>query len=109
LIQDFNALTVCVLAGAPWILFGVLFGGYHWGLSLRTGVAATAGTTILAALPIILGFQCLLTALVLDIIYQPTRPLVRMDGAEPEIGIEAGAIPAGGTADSYPESAFLQR
>lgn len=75
LIQDFNALTVCVLAGLPALLFGTVFGAYHWWLSATTGVPATAGTTILAALPVLLGFQCLLTAFVLDILYQPSaRP-----------------------------------
>jgi dolichol-phosphate mannosyltransferase len=75
LIRDFNALTICVLGGVPAVAFGVVFGAIHWMRSIATGVPATAGTTILAALPIILGFQCLLTALVLDALYQPKRPL----------------------------------
>lgn len=102
LIQDFNALTVCVLAGVPAIAFGVVFGGYHWWKSIATGVPATAGTTILAALPILLGFQCLLTAFVLDMLYQPRpggarpfRALVATEGAEavvePERSAQAGS------------------
>ena len=75
MIRDFNALTLCVLMGVPWMAFGVVFGAYHWWRSIATGVLATTGTVILATLPIILGFQCLLVALVLDILYQPTRPL----------------------------------
>lgn len=81
LIQDFNALTVCVLAGVPAIVFGVLFGGFHWWQSIRSGIPATAGTTILAALPILLGFQCLLTAFVLDMLYQPRAGRVASTGA----------------------------
>ncbi len=81
IIRDFNVLTLCVLAALPLLLFGVGFGGYHWWLSHTTGIPATAGTTILAALPIILGFQCLLTAVVLDMVYQPQRPLVRSHAA----------------------------
>ncbi|CAN5780390.1 hypothetical protein BH23GEM7_BH23GEM7_39550 [soil metagenome] len=77
MIRDFNVLTLCVLAAVPLLLFGVLFGGYRWWLSAATGIPATAGTTILAALPIILGFQCLLSAVMLDMLYQPARPLVR--------------------------------
>lgn len=84
MIQDFNALTICVLAGVPALVFGIVFGSYHWWLSTTTGVAATAGTTILAALPILLGFQCLLTAFVLDILYQP-----RLEG--PAVGLHSGA------------------
>lgn len=74
MIRDFNAVTVCVLAGIPSLGFGVVFGGYHWWRSLETGVPATAGTTLLAALPVLLGFQCLLTALVLDILDEPAGP-----------------------------------
>lgn len=74
-LRDFNVLTLCVLAGVPAMLFGLAFGGYHWWQSVATGTPATAGTTLLAALPIILGFQCLLVALVLDILYEPRRPL----------------------------------
>jgi dolichol-phosphate mannosyltransferase len=80
LIRDFNAVTVCVLAGVPALLFGVIFGGYHWWRSIATGHTASAGTVLLAALPVILGFQCLLTAFVLDIVLQPARsPAARAD------------------------------
>ena len=71
LLQDFNALTVCVLYGIPCVLFETCFGTYRWYLSIATGHPATAGTIILAVLPIILGFQGLLTALVLDMFCQP--------------------------------------
>jgi dolichol-phosphate mannosyltransferase len=82
MIRDFNALTICVLGGLPAVAFGVIFGAYHWIRSIATGVPATAGTTILAALPIILGFQCLLTALVLDGLYEPRRPLTAAPNEE---------------------------
>lgn len=72
-IRDFNVLTLCTLAGIPLLVFGVAFGAYHWTRSVQTGVPATAGTVLLAALPVILGFQCLLTALALDVLYQPRR------------------------------------
>jgi dolichol-phosphate mannosyltransferase len=85
MIRDFNVLTLSVLAGIPALAFGITFGAYHWWLSLTTGVPATAGTTILAALPIIVGFQCMLTALVLDVLYQPVRPLItRSHGSSSE-------------------------
>jgi dolichol-phosphate mannosyltransferase len=73
LIRDFNALTICVLAGLPSVTFGIIFGGYHWYRSVIDNIPATAGTTVLAFLPIILGFQLILVALVLDILYQPTK------------------------------------
>lgn len=75
LVGDFNALTLCVLVGIPFLLFGAVFGGYHWIQSIQTGNPATAGTVFVAALPIILGFQSILVALVLDMLYQPSVPL----------------------------------
>jgi len=52
---------------AVGILFGVTFGGYHWIISVQTMQPATAGTVMLSAVPVILGFQLLLQAIVLDI------------------------------------------
>lgn len=84
-IHDFNVLTVAVFAGAPLLAFGVLFGGLHWIRSVRTGVPATAGTAILAALPIVLGVQFLLVALVIDLLMQPRRGIgvARSDSRAP--------------------------
>jgi glycosyltransferase involved in cell wall biosynthesis len=65
--QDFTAVSVFVIVGLLSILFGVVFGGYHWIRSLETMQPATAGTVMLSAVPVILGFQLLLQAIVLDI------------------------------------------
>ena len=73
LIQDFNVVSVCVLLGVPLVLFGLVFGGAHWAHSIRTGGTASAGTVLLAALPILLGVQLLLVALVLDVLSSTTR------------------------------------
>jgi dolichol-phosphate mannosyltransferase len=76
-IQEFGAVTVSVLAGLPLFSFGVLFGLFHWVESVRTGVPATAGTVFVAALPIILGFQLLLVALILDVVSSPGGKRIR--------------------------------
>jgi glycosyltransferase involved in cell wall biosynthesis len=65
--QDFTAVSVFVILGLLSIAFGTLFGVYHWIKSLQTMQPATAGTVMLSAVPIILGFQLLLQAIVLDI------------------------------------------
>ncbi|HEX6806393.1 MAG TPA: glycosyltransferase family 2 protein [Gemmatimonadaceae bacterium] len=72
LIQDFGVVSLGTLLGVPLVVFGVVFGAWHWIQSARTGVPATAGTVFVAALPIILGAQLLLAALVLDVISSPT-------------------------------------
>jgi dolichol-phosphate mannosyltransferase len=65
--QDFTAVSLFVIVGVLSILFGVIFGGYQWIRSLETLQPATAGTVMLSAMPVILGFQLLLQAVVLDI------------------------------------------
>jgi hypothetical protein len=74
-IRDFNALTVSVVGGVVGLTFGVVFGSYHWWKSIATGVPATAGQTILAALPILLGFQLLIVTVVLDVYLEPRDPV----------------------------------
>jgi dolichol-phosphate mannosyltransferase len=72
LIEDFGVVSVGVLIGLPLTLFGAVFGAWHWIQSIRTGTPATAGTVFVAALPIILGVQLLLVAIVLDVLSSPS-------------------------------------
>jgi len=79
LIEDFGVISVCVLVGLPLLLFGILFGAWHWFLTVRYGGFASAGTVFLAALPIILGMQLLLAAVLLDVLSSPTIKWHRKD------------------------------
>lgn len=79
LIEEFSVVSVCVLIGMPLFLFGLVFGGARWIRTIETGIPATAGTVFVAALPIILGFQLLLAALMLDVMSSPTRKRRRDD------------------------------
>ena len=72
LIEDFGVVALSVIFGVPLLLFGLIFGLYHWGDTQRTGQPATTGTVFLAALPIILGFQLLLAALLVDVLASPS-------------------------------------
>jgi glycosyltransferase involved in cell wall biosynthesis len=72
LIEEFGVVSVCVLSGSPFLLFGMVFGAWRWLDSVRTGIPATAGTVFVAALPIILGVQLLLAAVLLDVLSSPT-------------------------------------
>ncbi len=62
-----SPVALLLLSGLPLLLFGIVFGAYHWMLSIRTGVTATTGTVMLSVLPIVLGAQMLLHALLLDV------------------------------------------
>lgn len=64
---DFSPIALFLLAGALLFLWGMLFGLGIWVHSLITGHPTLTGTIMLALLPLILGFQLLLQAMVLDI------------------------------------------
>jgi glycosyltransferase involved in cell wall biosynthesis len=66
-LYDFNAASIMVLFGIPLLLFGAAWGIYHWIESVSTNVPATTGTVLISVLPLIIGTQFLVQALVLDI------------------------------------------
>ncbi len=66
-VYDFNMASVYILIGLPLFLFGVIFGVMEWVDSIMTGISRPAGTIMLSALPVILGFQMLLQAVQIDI------------------------------------------
>ncbi len=72
-VRDFNLVSVFLLAGLPLLLFGGAWSAFHWARSLSTGVVASTGTVVVGLLPIILGFQLLLQAVVLDVQNEPGR------------------------------------
>jgi len=77
-VRDFN------LASLEWPLaigllgFGVIFGLSKWISVATSGEVATAGTVMLAALPVIVGTQMLLSALSFDFQNVPQIPLQRL-------------------------------
>jgi len=75
LIRDVNAGTLQGISGLLFFTFGAAFGAWSWLQHATVGRDASAGTVMLATLPIILGFQLLLAALSYDITNMPQRPL----------------------------------
>jgi glycosyltransferase involved in cell wall biosynthesis len=67
LLYDSSPIALLLLGGVPLCLWGVVFGALMWARSIRTGVPATTGTVMLSVLPLVLGFQMLLHALILDV------------------------------------------
>jgi dolichol-phosphate mannosyltransferase len=74
-LRDFNAGTVLFVAGLALMAFGAIFGGIHWHQSIESGIPATSGTIMVAALPVLLGGHLLISALNYDIANVPRRPL----------------------------------
>jgi glycosyltransferase involved in cell wall biosynthesis len=76
-LRDFSLASLNLLGGLALLMFGAIFGLVHWWQSADSGVVATTGTVMLAVLPIILGFQLLLSFLAYDIANEPRAPLQR--------------------------------
>jgi len=74
-LRDFNAASVELVLGFVFLVFGFSVGSFYWAQSIKTGISATSGTVMLAALPIILGMQLLLSALSFDMKNLPKEPL----------------------------------
>jgi dolichol-phosphate mannosyltransferase len=66
-LSDFSAVSLLLFFGLLLFGFGLIWGIWHWIISIQMQVAATTGTVMLAVLPFIIGFQFLIQALVLDI------------------------------------------
>jgi len=71
LITDFSPIGGLTLGGLVLAVFGTLFGGYHWWLSVATGNVATTGTVMIAVLPLILGLQLLIQAFSMSVSASP--------------------------------------
>jgi len=74
-VRDFSIGSLYLAAGIPLLLFGLGFGAYEWLYHARLQIEASAGTVMLAALPLILGFQLLLSFLAFDISNIPRTPV----------------------------------
>lgn len=77
-LRGFSVASLQLLIGIMLFVFGIVFGGWHWWQSRMEGVPATAGTVMLAALPLILGVQFLLSWLGFDIASEPRHPVHRL-------------------------------
>lgn len=74
-VRDFSVVSLQLVASKLLFLFGTIFGVVKWHESITTGVPATAGTVILAALPIIVGVQMGVAFLNYDIRNIPKTPI----------------------------------
>ena len=90
-LRDFNAGSLQLVLGAVASVAGAAYGAMRWADSIASGVAATSGEVMLAALPLLIGVQLLLGALNFDVQNIPRDPLVRH--GEP-LGAPAGLAAA---------------
>jgi glycosyltransferase involved in cell wall biosynthesis len=74
-LRDFSIFSLLVLSGVMFSLFGLVFGLYHWYISSITNTIASTGTVMVAVLPLILGSQLLIQAMIVDIQSMPKDTL----------------------------------
>lgn len=88
--RDFNIASLFLVFGLLLMGFGTVFGAIEWIHSIRTQQPATAGTVMLATLPVILGFQLLLGFLNYDISNEPKRTLQSQKGVAARLPADPG-------------------
>jgi dolichol-phosphate mannosyltransferase len=74
-LRDFSVGSLYLLFGFPVLLFGIAFGIAEWLTHAQAGAFASAGTVMLAALPIIVGLQLVLAFLTYDVSNMPTTAI----------------------------------
>jgi dolichol-phosphate mannosyltransferase len=73
-LRGFSAASVELASGIALVFFGCAVGLAAWIRSISSGIPATAGTVMLAAMPIIVGIQLLLNFLSYDMSQAPNMP-----------------------------------
>lgn len=73
-LRDMSLASIELPLGLLMFLFGVGFGSYHWFESSQAGLPTSAGTVMLAAMPILMGMQLVLAFLGNDIASVPRSP-----------------------------------
>lgn len=76
-LRDMSLGSIELPLGVIMLIFGVIFGSYHWITSWQMGSPTPAGTVMFSAMPIIIGLQFILAFLAYDISSVPRRPLHR--------------------------------
>lgn len=76
-LRDVSLASLELPLGIGLILFGTIFGVFHWYESAVAGVSSSAGTVMIAALPIIVGIQFVLAFIGYDISSVPKLVIKR--------------------------------
>ena len=74
-LRDLSLASFELPVGLLMVMFGIGFGGFQWVESARTGLAASTGTVMLAAMPLLVGIQMVLAFIGHDIASVPKRPI----------------------------------
>ncbi|MNF74999.1 hypothetical protein D3C84_570490 [compost metagenome] len=73
-LRNMSLASIELPLGLVMLLTGTFYGISHWISSASSGISTPAGTVMLAALPIIIGFQLILAFIGHDVSSVPKRP-----------------------------------
>lgn len=88
-LRNFSLASIELIVGLLAVIFGTIFGVVNWSESVAQGKETSAGTVMLAALPIMLGIQFILAFFNYDISFTPRYPLCKksmLDSIDSEHG-----------------------
>ena len=74
-LRDFTIASLELVVGLILLVFGLTYGIANWIVSAREEVMTSAGTVMLAALPVLMGIQFLLAFVGFDIASVPKRAI----------------------------------
>lgn len=74
-LKDLSLASFELPLGILLLVFGAVFGGYHWFVAAKTDTLASPGTVMISALPIMMGLQFVLAFFAHDIAQIPRRPM----------------------------------
>lgn len=77
-LRDFNVGSLQLIFGVILTFFGLIYGVINWINNVKEVVSTPTGTIMIAVLPIILGFQLLLSFVNYDINNVPKKPLSKI-------------------------------
>ena len=74
-LRGFSIASIELVLSIPLLAFGMSFGIYHWITSAANESMTTAGTVMIAAMPILVGMQLFLSFVSYDMHSEPKVPL----------------------------------
>jgi hypothetical protein len=83
-LRDMNIGSLELLVGTALLVFGLVFGATQWVSAASVGREASAGTVMLAGLPVLVGVQMILGFLAFDFMAVPKTPLQIILGKSPD-------------------------
>jgi dolichol-phosphate mannosyltransferase len=76
-LRDLSIASIELPIGLIMLIFGIVYGSYHWYVSSQLGVSTPPGTVMVAAMPMLMGLQLCLAFIGYDISTVPKRTLHR--------------------------------